>query len=195
MPICDNYSGDIRRYLEWFHYSSIPRSRPHNCTWVRHHAEELLNSVSWLDRSARVPRELAEQLVRRSAYWVAHPRGEPVRAPQHASHIVRVREYGLVLDLGNHFLVECAISIARLALLATLEWARLCRLPSYEIVERTLMDGFSGAVADHKLNPYDSYPVHGEYLMFGANGIHVPTATQYLLRASGVRALYVEAQF
>src|SRR5690606_27648894 len=142
----------------------------------------------------RVPREIAEQLVRRSAYWVAHPAGGPVRAPQHAAHVVRVHEFGFVLELGNYFLVERAICIARLALTCALEWGRLCRLPSYEIVEKTLRDGLGSSVANQHLRLYNNYPVEGEYLMFGANGIHVRAATEYLLSASGVRKLYVEAQ-
>jgi hypothetical protein len=135
--------------------------------------EQLRARVPWLyNEDEGIPESIIRDLVRNSVWWLLHPSGKPVRAPNHAENVYHDGEQW-VIDFGaNSFLAEKAIR----------ESARKIRRQLSNILKgdpynRDLLDsqikrGISRCVANHRGDVYQGYyPSQGNDLVFGVTSI------------------------
>ena len=147
----------------------------------------------WLKRDESIPRYVAEQFIRASAWWLTHSSGQAVRAPRHADRMY-LSDHGWAVDFGaNTFLVGKAIERCRDALDKFLDDASSIGLPSLEDVKKTLKRHISGAVANVDGNEYEGYyPISDEDLVFGAQSIDVEDGANFIIEEAGVADLLLE---
>jgi hypothetical protein len=127
------------------------------------------------DESVRY--EIAHHFVTHTAYW-DHPKGGWVQAPKHAERIVE-GPYGWELSFGaNCFLVGLALKNCIIAVSCFLREVEIDERPHYPSLLYDLKQCVRGAVGNHQGERYSGcYPEHGEFMLFGTQGIHLPSFT------------------
>ena len=149
----------------------------------------MLDSKPWLYRKETISGEVASRFIRATAWWLTHPSG-PVRAPRHADRLVLSRRHGWMLEFGaNALLVGKALERSRERVL---EFDR--RLDAGESVwrsevRRAISDAVASSVANHAGDEYDYYPRYGEELVFGAQGINLSDAADFVVEEAGIDIL------
>ncbi len=138
--------------------------------------------VDWLKNQETAPRELAEQFIRASCWWMTHSSGKPVRAARFADRIRLDPEHGWAVDFGaNAFLVEKALR--RSAKQVDKFLGALDAGASFDLkrLRKDLRSAISGAVANANGYEYAGYyPIDGNDLVFGAHVIDLEHAIDFL---------------
>lgn len=122
----------------------------------------------------KVPRDVAEQFLRKSVWWHTHSSGRPVRAPRHANRM-RGQNGDWSIDFGaNTFLVGRAIErCARTCESFLASAGKGTPWSKKDLIEKLKMD-VRGAVATYSGAEYAGYyPVDGNDMMFGATSIDI----------------------
>lgn len=135
----------------------------------------------WLQEDAPIPRELAEGLVRSSAWWIDHPSG-PVEAPGDANHVTR-GPYGWRIYSGNSFEISLFIKSARRLIRDAYDAAIRDRpIPPGRLKEDIAIHGVR-CVSDYQ---DDLYRFYGslEWIPCGNHAIDTFEAAQYLIDQS-----------
>lgn len=145
---------------------------------------------AWLTRNEIIPKELAEDFIKNTAWWHTHSSGQPVRAPNHYKRIEMTR-HGWSIKFGaNFFLVGAAIERCRNEIDNYFEKAINGELPSMTELKNKLKSHISGAVANHNGYEYDGYyNLQGPDMMFGAQSIDVDDGANFLISRSGIEEL------
>jgi hypothetical protein len=158
--------------------------------------QEIINSIrqniTWVKREETIPEQLAYRFIMRSAWWLTHSSGHPVRAEGHASRVYN-SSHGWTVDFGaNSFLVGKAIERCRVKINKFLEEAATGNLGSLEEVKKSLAHTISGAVANSNGFEYDgTYPITNGRLIFGAQAIDVEDGAEFLIREAGLGSLLI----
>ncbi len=154
---------------------------------------KLKKKNTWLKRDETIPKYIAEEFIRKSAWWLTHSSGYPVRAPSHARRIYK-SHHGWAIDFGaNTFLVGIAIERCKNALNDIFTESQNGKIPSLSEVANILMRHISGAVANSSGYEYTRYyPLTGSEMVFGAQAIDVKDGANYIIYESGVSALLLE---
>lgn len=149
----------------------------------------------WMSEGASdVPKEVARELIRASAWWLRHPSGA-VRAPAHAYNIEKLW-CGWSLKLGaNGFAAALAADRARRIALDAFD-AMSSGRPVHETrLRQRLRDAICGCVLnfeDELYSPY-AYPMEGNDLVFGVHSIDVKDCVDFLYEHTGLaEAMAVE---
>ncbi|MGY3451943.1 hypothetical protein ACVILH_004285 [Bradyrhizobium sp. USDA 4353] len=131
---------------------------------------------------------LAEGFVRASAWWLTHSSYRPVRAPRHAERLY-MSHHGWAVDFGaNSFLVGKAIERCQSILDQCEEEAAAGHVVSRVDIEAKLKKAISGAVANSNGEEYQGYyPIKGDLLVFGAQGIGVDDGASYMINEANLR--------
>lgn len=139
----------------------------------------------WLPDGARIPQELAEGVIRASAWWPDHPQG-PVEAPGDAKHLTW-GTYGWRIYESNSFeislFVEKARPLIRAAYKGTIEGHRI---PRDSLCRAIASQGMS-CVSDYLDALYDTYG-QSDWLAFGSHAIDTLAAADHLIEKSGYDA-------
>lgn len=145
-------------------------------------------SQPWLVRSEAVTQELAQNFIRKSAWWHTHSSGQPVRAPRHASRVYK-SHHGWAVDFGaNTFLVAKAIARCGQELNAGIDRAVRGEAVDLPALRQKLTLHICGAVANNNGNEYSGYyPVSGTDMFFGAQSIDVVNGADFLIEQSGIK--------
>ena len=138
----------------------------------------------------KIPRDLAAELVRKSAWWLTHSSGTPVRAPGHADRLYELR-CGWSVDFGaNSFAAARALAISRDYAGTMYDAAIQGKLPSETTIRKRLRAIPSECVLNVKGDFYDSYPTNGSNeLVFGAQAIDVKDCEHALMQLTGLADL------
>ncbi len=146
----------------------------------------------WVNRNEKIPLEIAQQFIIRSAWWLTHSSGTPVRAAKHAERIYLSAVHGWVLDFGsNKFLVGKAIERCRNEINVYLEKANLGHKLQLLNFKHALYQHISGSVANNNGEYTGYYPITNNDLVFGAQAIDVNDAANYLIEAAGIGLLFI----
>lgn len=133
-----------------------------------------------------VDKDLAERFVRKTAWWLTHVSGRPVRAPRHAKRL-RQSDLGWGVEFGaNTFEVSVAIERSRIILDRISTELKAGATISRAAVEAELKNAISNAVSNYRGVLYEHYPIHHETLEFGAQGIGVDDAANFMIGEYGL---------
>ena len=138
-----------------------------------------------------VDKNTAERFIRASAWWLTHGSGRPVRAPGHAKRLY-LHERGWAIDFGaNTFLVGAAIERCQVILdRHAAEMDKGVKVTK-AVVEAELKEAISGCVANYRSVPFEHYPIKGETLEFGAQGIGVDDAATFMIRENTLLSVFL----
>jgi hypothetical protein len=119
-------------------------------------------------------REMAIDLIRKSAWWDTHVHG-PVRSPNDCEHL-RIGRYGLEVYSGNRFLVERAIRECASFIGEIMDALAASEAPSRRLAGRVfralLQERVHGCVANIYYELYPSYR-EKDLMRFGGHSINV----------------------
>jgi hypothetical protein len=151
---------------------------------------EVRRRVRWLNGKDTVPRELADGLIRSSAWWLTHSSGRPVRAPGHAENLFE-SSLGWAVEFGaNTFLVGLAFKRCRNEINSYLDQAATGKIPLLSDLKAALALHIRGAVANYDGYEYEGYyPITDGRLIFGAQAIDVSEATNFILERAKLDGL------
>jgi hypothetical protein len=146
-------------------------------------AKRITSALPVPGREEVVPKPIAQQFVRRSAWWLTHSSGKAVRAPGHAANMYLSDRHGWAINFGaNTFLVGKAVERCVDAIREDMDRAGGGRLLSWAQLRERLYLAISGAVANYGNYEYGGfYPISGDELVFGAQAINVSDAADYIL--------------
>ena len=153
--------------------------------------EQVRERAPWITRTETIPLYVAKEFVERSAWWLTHSSGWPVRAPRHADRIYN-SHHGWAIDFGaNTFLVGSAVERCRVEIGDYLDLLVSGQAPPLNILKQTLKQHISGAVANANGYEYSGYyPINDEgRLVFGAQAIDVDDGVAYIFEATGIDRL------
>jgi len=146
----------------------------------------------WIVREEMIPKEIAQQFIRRSAWWLTHSSGMPVRARGHARRIYKSQHGWTVVFGGNSFLVGKAVERCRNEINNFFEEASSGKLPRLSDLKKLLCRQISGAVANNDGYEYDGYyPITDGQLIFGAQAIDVNDGADYLIEEAELGTLFL----
>jgi hypothetical protein len=153
---------------------------------------KIRQSTPWLRRTETIPRDVAERFVKRSAWWLTHSSGEPVRAPGHADRL-RMSGHGSAVKFGaNTFLVGKAIERCRNDLNDFFDEAAKGKRVELAVVRVALKRHISRAVANYNGDEYAGpYPISNDQLVFGAQAIDVNDGATFILDEARASELFV----
>ena len=141
--------------------------------------QEKLNAIRarvlQLAEHGKVERSIAEEFIRKSAYWYDHPCGHPARAPRHFKRIKGHEEQWWIEFGSNKFLVGHAIFRCHKTLLEFLDNVKPGAIMSLTELRKKLELDVIGAVANYEGHEYEGYysAVHGDYMKFGSQAINI----------------------
>ncbi|MGG6238178.1 hypothetical protein ACQ4N7_06015 [Nodosilinea sp. AN01ver1] len=155
-----------------------------------------VEKVNNLANDGKITKVLAEELIKKSAYWYEHPAGYPVNAPGHAKHIRSPEAYwseilgesqskwqSWRIDFGaNVFEINRAVDRCQKQILDAIETAQekdwLALEENLHIKVRQSVTNFDG-------HEYDLFPVNVEnHMIFGSNSIYVTAFVRHLISES-----------
>jgi hypothetical protein len=139
-------------------------------------ADEVLCNLSLMVDGDYMPMEVADRVIRNSAYWYGHPQG-PARAPKHAERLTQ-GDTGWELVFGaNTFLVETAVRRCVRTIEKAAEAVKKTDKPINEnALARDLAYAVQGAVANYQGLEYSGfYDASDGFMHFGTQAIHVPS--------------------
>ncbi|BAS60399.1 hypothetical protein LBWT_X4710 (plasmid) [Leptolyngbya boryana IAM M-101] len=147
---------------------------------------------NWVVREETIALELAQEFVRRSAWWLNHPSGQDVRAPRYAERIYK-SAHGWTLEFGaNKFLVGKAIERCQKVVIAFLESTESVKPQSLADLKKALSLQISGSVANCNDEEYQGcYPVYSGQLVFGNAAIDIADAVDFLFEEAEIDALFI----
>jgi hypothetical protein len=149
--------------------------------------ERAMRRHKWLSRNETIPRELAEIFVRKTAWWLTHSSGAPVRAPRHVDRMYKSDRHGWALDFGaNTFLVGKALERCRAEIRRVLDVIRQGDVPIRSDVERRLKQAIARSVANYDGDEYRQYQIADEQLIFGAQAISLTDGARFVLEDTGI---------
>ncbi|SDX45051.1 hypothetical protein [Thiocapsa roseopersicina] len=153
-------------------------------------ARSIRASRPWLVHSEAVTQELAQNFIRKSAWWHTHSSGQPVRAPGHASRVYK-SHHGWAVDFGaNTFLVAKAIARCGKELNVIIDRAVRGEAIDLPAIRQKLMLHIRGAVANNNGNEYAGYyPVSGTDMLLGAQSIDVENGADFVIEQSGIKSI------
>ena len=156
--------------------------------------KKLLKRTPWIKRKESIPREVAKDFIRNTAWWVDHPSFEPVRAPNHAERIYKDLVYGWAIDFGaNTFLVGIAIERCRDTIYDFFKLASKGQLPTKTEVINALKKQISSAVANKDGYEYSGYyPIDDRDLKFGTQAIDVIDGANFIIDETGMEELLID---
>ncbi len=138
-------------------------------------SSRIYSSHLWLKRKETIPKSLAQDFVRNSAWWLTHPSGA-VRARNHAYNVYKNEVHGWAIDFGaNKFLVGKAIERCKDEINKYIEKFRTeTKLIELDSLKFKLKKHISGAVATYNNGEYSGYyPIVGNDLEFGSQAINL----------------------
>lgn len=155
---------------------------------LRPRVESVLRQRQWLSRGEKIPRWLAEDFIKATAWWLRHPTGG-VRAPRHARRIYLCRRYGWSVDFGaNTFLVGKALERCREKILGFFGRIRDGDVAKRSEVEQSLRYEVARSVANSRGEEYwPHYPDNGRDLVFGTQSIDLEDAVEFVINYSGIK--------
>ena len=154
---------------------------------LRPKVDTALRKRKLLSRQETIPRELAEDFIRATAWWLTHSSGSPVRAPRHADRLYLSPRHGWMVEFGaNSFLVGRALERCRERTRGFFERIKNGDLPRRSEVECALQAAVAGSVANHMGEEYSRYPDNGRDLVFGAQSIDMADAVQFVIEITGI---------
>jgi ribosomal protein S27AE len=157
----------------------------------RHQVRAVRARYRWLEGTGDdVPYELARQLVEKSAWWLTHSSGNPVRAPRHADRLELFRCGWCVAFGANSFAASRVLARAREYAVAAYNLAEEGKLPPESEMKERLQAIPPTCVIAAWGEFYEHYPVNtaGE-LVFGAQAIDVNDCVKVLMRVTGLNDL------
>ncbi|MBW4461583.1 MAG: hypothetical protein KME47_15290 [Nodosilinea sp. WJT8-NPBG4] len=155
-----------------------------------------VEKVRSLASDGKITKTLAEELIKKSAYWYDHPAGYPVNAPGHAKHIrspeacwseilgeSQSKWQSWRIDFGaNVFEINRAVDRCQKQILDTIE---IDQTKEWAALEENLHIKVRQSVANFDGHEYDLFPVNIEnHMIFGANSICVTAFVKYLISES-----------
>ena len=153
--------------------------------------KQIKTKASWFFREEDVPLELAEKLIKESAYW-DHPAGYKTPAPKHAKRIDK-NHHGWFIKFGaNSFLVGSAIERCKATINNFIQ-----RVSEGEILHTNELKGelekcITGAVANFNGEEFGGYyPVSTGYMNFGTQAIKVDNAINFVIREAEIQDLFL----
>ena len=158
-----------------------------------------VNSVKaanpWIERTETISKELAQDFIRKSCWWLTHSSGSPIRAPGYADRMYLDKRHGWAVVFGaNTFLVGKALERSSRKLKQFLDAAVSGAEPPTEDLKRDLRYAIAGAVANRDGNEYEGhYPINGNELTFGAHAIDLDNAVSYLIAKVDIERLLQES--
>ena len=137
-----------------------------------------------LGSSDSVSHIIARHFVGHTAYW-DHPKAGWVQAPKHADRIT-FGPYGWEVSFGaNSFLVGSAVSKCIEEIGYFLKLVEFEDSPSYPMLLCQLNQVVRESVGNHSGMRYSgAYPEDGEFMVFGTQGIHLPSFTGIVVRTA-----------
>lgn len=146
----------------------------------------------WIVNHELIPRELAEEFVRRSAWWLTHSSGSEIRAPRHASRI-RGTSHGWAVEFGaNDFLVGKAIERCGKVIKQFLDEASSGKLLLLDELKKALAHQISRSVSNANGYEYEGcYPITHGQLIFGTQAIDIDDAINFLIQEIDLLTLFV----
>jgi hypothetical protein len=141
---------------------------------------------------ADVPHDLAYGLVASSAWWLRHPSGTPVRAPNHAQRLVASSNLGWIVEFGaNGFAAGYALSQARIIARDVMQRYQKGEAADEAQVRALLGDAVKASVFNHAHELYSpgTYHIEGNDLVFGVQSIDVKDCVDHLIELTGLKEL------
>lgn len=134
-----------------------------------------------LGTAEHVSYEIAHHFIQHTAFW-DHPSGSWVRAPKHADRLEE-GEHGWEVPFGaNRFLVARALRFCIGDVECFLREVEIDERPSYSWLCYELRQCVRGSVGNHLGDIYGGrYPEHGDFMLFGTQGIHLPSFVQIVV--------------
>ena len=144
-----------------------------------------------LSRKESIPKEIAMEFIKASAWWELHPSG-PVQAKNHANNIYD-SHFGWSLAFGaNTFLVGLAIQRCVETINKFLDEFSLGKIPLKESLYDELKNSISGSVANSNGYEYSGYyPVIDGKMMFGTHAIYVEDAIKYMINQTNIADFFL----
>ena len=127
---------------------------------------------------------VAQNLIRKSAYWYIHSSGRPVLSPGHHKRI-NIGYHGWEISFGNNiFHIELAVNKISNRLLINIE--RCCKneLPSIDRIDKTIYINDIASCVSSKNNYqlYDRYTIKSDgFMQFGAQAIYTKPFLELIL--------------
>lgn len=142
---------------------------------------------TWLSRKETIPRDLAVAFVRKTAWWLTHSSGYPVRAPGHADRVDLSERHGWAVEFGaNTFLVGKALERCRERINDFFEHIKRGAVPTRSEVERSLKAAIAGSVANYVGQEYWQYQEPQAQLVFGAQAIDLSDGARFIIEQTGI---------
>jgi hypothetical protein len=170
--------------------------------------EKIINLV----QNNSVNRSLAEEIIKKSAYWYKHPSGHPVHAPNHFKRIddpVGTR-YAMLAALGknetsklipsdwriqfgsNIFLISKAILRCQSSLLKFIDNAEAGKLATLAELKQELKIQVRQSVANYSGDEYEGYysGFDGNHLIFGTQSISTEDFVNFILSKINIHRIF-----
>ncbi|MBD2492098.1 hypothetical protein [Aulosira sp. FACHB-615] len=165
-----------------------------------------------------VKRSLAEELIKKSAYWYSHRSQHPVHAPNHFKHIhdPMGKAYALINALrtegeeistptrsdwkinfgGNTFLISKAVLRCQSTLLTFLDNAEVGEILKLDELKHKLKMDVRKSVANYSGQEYEGYysSFDGNHLIFGSQSISTEDFANVILSKVNVHRLFKSNQ-
>ena len=138
-------------------------------------SNELRNKIEKLSTHQAVERSLAEEFIRKSAYWYDHICGYPVKAEKHARRVEGSKTNWIIEFGSNTFLVGKAICRCQATLLGFLDQLshRNQNISIEQLREKLILD-VRRSVANFNGDEYDEYScIEKNYMKFGTQAINI----------------------
>lgn len=185
--VCDDCkdhfaTGELPEYL----ILELIDLRNRSADMLKPKAERAIRARKWLSRRETIPKELAQNFVRATAWWLTHSSG-PVRAPRHADRIFLSNRHGWSIAFGaNSFLVGKALERSRERIHGFYDRIKAGDIPRRSEVEKSIRAAVAGSVSNHLDEEYQQYPDDGRDLVFGAQSIDLTDAANFIIENSGI---------
>ncbi len=168
---------------------------------VQSQIRESLETFKVYSSAGRIDERISKRFIDKSAWWLDHPSGHPVRMPLHARDHVRCsRTYGhawtFTGDSNNKFLLDEAIKSCMNHMESVFrEGVSSKRLSSYQDVIQALVQLIIRCVAKKNGRRYlELYGgVHGHQIKFGVHAINAQDFAEFFLKIfCGGAAFFVQ---
>lgn len=151
-------------------------------------AKHFKSACKWLVPQAYISRELAEGLIRTSAWWLTHQAG-PIEVPGDAKRVT-IGDGGWMIEYGGgtlQFLIGRYIRMCAHRISQCFDELAAGRTVSLSRLERELAEFSSSCVRGEFNGIFRSYHGGRDFLEFGTHGIKKSAAANYLIEKSGLR--------
>lgn len=139
-----------------------------------------------------IEKEVAQYLVRQSAWWLKHPAGYAVRAPRHASNIYGSNRDWRIDFGANSFLVGRAAVRCLRTVKDAIDRIDRGELISYKDIRSRMFHNIWGSVANFEGVEYEGFysAIEGNDIVFGTQSVDVSDFIECIESLTGINSVF-----